>query len=680
MAAYDATERAHGVFGVSAYGSTYPSGNSWRASPDGYYINYDDTGTGQFQSAALAVGDSSGSGSPGSNTFSIIARVRLTSSATGARAIYAGVTGSIEFRVATTGKVSLVKQQNVELGQSTGVVPLDRVCDVGVSYDGVLVKFYIDGIFSGSASGMQTFALNYQYYIGWAEGFTGSNAPISSHEKLRSGDRLYRCDVWNRVISDSEFRTWSENPWQLYQAPDEESFDIVPLVAPTVTGVYTLPAISGAFSSAYSTSGIRKASYLSTPSSSVGSLSGSPIRLLNNRRVYAQAYSSLGVNSSATKLVSARRVTAQSADQFKINSSNTKVLGNRLVSAQGSASYGFSSGLAKLLNSRLISAQGSTPYAVGGGATRLLSNRLVNAQSSSPMALNTGSIKLLNNRLVFAQTSGLPLNGNGNKLLSSRLINAQSGSSTLSGIASKLLNNKLVKAQAGSSTLTGVSSKLLNNKVARIQAVSSAFAGVSSKLLANRKVSLSAGTIPVIANPASLYLATQGVFNVSSGVFSVLSSNTGLKVSRALASGGVSYTLSPVNNKLVVARKLPSATSVYNVTNVASRLLAGRRLRSDTQSYSVFGQSILTRAFRRMSAAIDAYALSGSDSRLKLFLKLGIIGSNIYNAFGEVSSRVSRRLSASGRNLSYIGSTTAFLYTRVSTGFKKRFRNMFRSL
>lgn len=208
LALHDSTGKAHGVFGSGASGS--PSGNSWRIGPQGYYVNFDDSGTGATTSLNLKVGDSNGSGSPGSQIFSVAARIRVPGFTSAAATIYGSVPGGIQVRIGGTGQVELIKEQTLVVGMSTGSVPIGVDVDIGVSYDGATASFYINGAPSGSTTNAQTFTLNGQHCLGYAE---------VVNERVLNGTRIYRLDVWGRTLPAAQFKAWSDNPWQMYKSP-----------------------------------------------------------------------------------------------------------------------------------------------------------------------------------------------------------------------------------------------------------------------------------------------------------------------------------------------------------------------------------------------------------------------------------------------------------------------------
>jgi hypothetical protein len=204
----DMAGTAHGVFGTGDSGT---SGNQWVARPFAQGVRFDTTGTGQFGSITLRVGNSGGSGSPGSQKFSVQARVNL-GSLTGYQSIYSGGVGGIEFRVDTAGTLTLNVDNTAAVGTSTGTIAAGVDADIGCSYDGNTVRFYINGVDAGSASASQTFALAQQHCLGDSYLLDGA-----AGDYMRAGGVIYYVYVWNRPRDAAEFSSIAANPWQIFR-------------------------------------------------------------------------------------------------------------------------------------------------------------------------------------------------------------------------------------------------------------------------------------------------------------------------------------------------------------------------------------------------------------------------------------------------------------------------------
>lgn len=202
--AHDATWAAFGVFSA---------GNSWVTGSSGSFINFNDGGAGPA-AVAIPVGDSSGSGSPkNSTTWSFACRFRLLTTGN-SQCLYGSTSGGIEIRIQPSSQINLLKQQQVDMGTSTGGFAIGEDTDIVVTYNNGNIQFYVKGLPAGSATNSQAFNLATQYYLG-SSAFLGNG----TDERIGNGGRIYKADVWNRVLSPLEVRSWSDNPWRTHKAP-----------------------------------------------------------------------------------------------------------------------------------------------------------------------------------------------------------------------------------------------------------------------------------------------------------------------------------------------------------------------------------------------------------------------------------------------------------------------------
>jgi len=344
--AYDAIGRANGAFGVGIPSTT--SGNQWVAGPGGYYLNYDDAGTGTVNSVTMTVGDVNGSGSPGANTFSLAFRCRLGALQNGI-AIYGSSIGGIEVQISAAGKIELVKQQVAALGASSGAVSAGVDVDIGISYDGNTVNYYINGAPAGSSSSAQTFNLAAQYFLGAA----------GNGERLPNGSRIYRLDIWDRPLVAGEFKAWSNNPWQIYEGPSDDDDQPAALTAPKQ---YTLAAAGGSFSVGSASAGMRAARRMPAAAGSFA-VAGVLASLLARRRLPA-APSSFALGGVSARLAAARRLGAD-ASAFVLGGASVSLRTARALPA-GPGGFALAGVSAALLASRRM------PVALGvfvlGGA------------------------------------------------------------------------------------------------------------------------------------------------------------------------------------------------------------------------------------------------------------------------------------------------------------------------
>jgi Concanavalin A-like lectin/glucanases superfamily len=221
---FDAAGSAYGYFGVGSPSSL--TGNNWSVYSDGWGIVFSDSGTGSIASPVIKLGDSSGSGGPSGNTFSIIARVNLAS-VSSTQAIYASGANGIEFRVNGGGTLSLLKTTVAGIGTSSGSITSGADFDIGVSYDGSKAQFYINGVASGSGTSAQTFTLNQQFFL-------GCYRSAGDLERILNGSIIKRVAVFNYPLPSTYFQSLAGiGFWQLFE--DELTYIPIGGVAPYPT-------------------------------------------------------------------------------------------------------------------------------------------------------------------------------------------------------------------------------------------------------------------------------------------------------------------------------------------------------------------------------------------------------------------------------------------------------------
>jgi hypothetical protein len=217
---------AHGAFGVGDPGTT---GNYWRVGDRDEYVLFDNTGTGTVASTLLTVGDSSGSGSPGSNSFSVAMRVYLNSTGV-LQGLYGGMPDSVGIRISTLNVVELLKIDTALLGSGSTALSSGVWYDIGLSYDGATVRFYLNGAADGSASSAQTFTHAQQHWLGYND--------ASPDIYLQNGGRIAHCiisrDVWPvgvfAAISDNPYQVLEPQPVNLYWSSAAPATIVGPLI------------------------------------------------------------------------------------------------------------------------------------------------------------------------------------------------------------------------------------------------------------------------------------------------------------------------------------------------------------------------------------------------------------------------------------------------------------------
>jgi hypothetical protein len=416
----DLAGKADGVFGSGTSGN--PSGNKWLLGPDGYYVAFNDAGTGTVNSVFVKVGDANGSGSPGSQTFSLAFRARIGALGSG-QAIYgAGSAGGVEVQIDSAGKITLVKQQTASLGASTGSITAGVDVSIGISYDGATVNYYINGAPAGSSSSAQSFVLAAQYYLG-AAGSTG--------ERLPNGSRIYSACVWNRVLSAAELRSWGANPWQIFDDTARAATFIAAASGTSATAGTALagPAIasasgSGSLSTAIKLTGVANAqvtctgilataiplaSNISAASSSAAQLQ-TAIAVTGNSNANATGAASLtsaislagaasSIASASAAIATQIRLSANASAQATLSATLTTT---NTLAGSASAAANSSAALATaivLAGSAAGVASSSAALATGSAISALAA-----AQASSSAALTT-TIALASAAIAQAQAS-----------------------------------------------------------------------------------------------------------------------------------------------------------------------------------------------------------------------------------------------------------------------------------
>lgn len=198
----DAAGSAHGSFGIGS--PTTTTGNYWRPTPIGYGVERNDTGTGTVASGLMLVGNSSGSGSPSSQVFSILLRAKFAD-VSGLKYIYGGVANAIGLRL-NAGAVDLIKVDVAAIGIASTTLSANVWYHLAVTYDGAAARYYLDGRADGTGSSAQTFDLAQQH--AW---FARQDGGVTNNQG--NGTQFAAMSVWNRPLSPSEIWARYVNPW-----------------------------------------------------------------------------------------------------------------------------------------------------------------------------------------------------------------------------------------------------------------------------------------------------------------------------------------------------------------------------------------------------------------------------------------------------------------------------------
>jgi len=181
-----------GIYATFGVGASLPTGNYRGSSMVGNAVYTDDTGTGTTLSRVISLGNSSGSGGPESNEFTIVVRFK-TPNVTGTKAIFGAPTGGLEWRL-NGANLELLKSGVGSMHMATAGVAAGQWTVVVVSYDGATVKQWKDCRLLGSASSSQTFSA-VQYALG-ARG-------ISTSDIIPNDFWFESCAVFDVAVPDS---------------------------------------------------------------------------------------------------------------------------------------------------------------------------------------------------------------------------------------------------------------------------------------------------------------------------------------------------------------------------------------------------------------------------------------------------------------------------------------------
>lgn len=365
----DSAGLANGSFGVGTGGAT---GNSWLLGRQGYFVNFDNSGTGSVNSVVLPVGNSGGSGSPGSNIFTIQARIQIGVAATN-QTIYGAFDTGLQFRVNSSNQLQLLKAGVAAIGNSTGTLTAGVDYDVAVTYNGSTAVFYINGIASGSATSAQTFVLNTQYAIGNKGGSTAV-------EPLTNGSRVYYLGIWNRVRVISEIAEHARNPWQVFQATPRRLWGIASS-SPDVTLGLTGQALTGS-------AGTLPVSRTAALTGSAATASRGTVTPSASKAVAGQSSStSAGVVApSSAKALTGQSATAAQGSATAAGSANANLSGASAAISQGTAK----AAITVALTGQQVSAQ-SGNVGTSGNKTVALSGQAITASRGSIAAVVSGA-------------------------------------------------------------------------------------------------------------------------------------------------------------------------------------------------------------------------------------------------------------------------------------------------
>ena len=124
-------------------------------------------------------------------------------------------TGGAQWVIGTGGEISLNKANVIGIGASSGIgIAVGGSYVVGVTYDGTTAKFFRDGRSYGSGASSQTFDID-------ASGALFTRGDLASEQF--NGEIFLHAD-FDGALPDTEMRSLTLNPWQLFAGQPEYSF------------------------------------------------------------------------------------------------------------------------------------------------------------------------------------------------------------------------------------------------------------------------------------------------------------------------------------------------------------------------------------------------------------------------------------------------------------------------
>ena len=111
------------------------------------------------------------------------------------RPLCGSATGSIEIRVETNGKITLLKSGVASIGTSTTGIGTSAFKTIGVTYSSPNVAFYLNGSADGTASSAQTFSANLSLFFTSSVDGTAFNGDMA--------EQLF----WGSVLSGGDLTT-----------------------------------------------------------------------------------------------------------------------------------------------------------------------------------------------------------------------------------------------------------------------------------------------------------------------------------------------------------------------------------------------------------------------------------------------------------------------------------------
>lgn len=356
------------------------------------------------------------------------------------------------------------------------------------------------------------------------------NSPITVAQPMRLGKardgqefwgefngNMYLSIVWNRILSADEIRAVSANPWQLFEAPDEDDSSVVVADTSLTAGASAGATATGALSTSIplSAGAAAVASALGTLSTSVR-LTGAAAAVATGSGFLA---TSIRLNSSAGAQASAG------------GSLTTRINLVATASASASASSTLSGGAAQLAGVAIAAASAS-----GVLSTAVVLSGAAQANAAATAALAGDSAQLAANAVAGASSSGALTTA---IRLSGSTHATASASATLAGGGVQLSGAAVASASASGQLTTQIS---LVGAASASTAGSGTFSGAGAQLSGVAAASTSAsGTLTAAIALAAAAIAQASASAALVGQIAALS---GTASARASSSGALTTGIS----------------------------------------------------------------------------------------------------------------------------------------
>ncbi len=303
--------------------------------------------------------------------------------------------------------------------------------------------------------------------------------------------------VWDRVLLPAEVRAVSANPWQLFEAPDEDDF-LVAASGPT----YTLGASSGAYAltGAAATVFARRRLAAAAAGFALTPLAAA----LKASRKLAAASGPLGMTASSARLVAARRLPAEPG-AWALSASMGRLTAARKLTA-APAAFALTGGAATFVYTSAPGGQGPT-YTLTGGSGAFL--------------LTAGTARLLLVRRLVAAAGAFSAAGSPVALVATRRLGAAAGSMAIVAAPAGLRATRRLPGAAASFSLTGSTATFFYSPIDRpggptytLTAVGGmlGLTGTGVGMHARRRLSGVAGQFALTGSTAKLVYSQQIVY------------------------------------------------------------------------------------------------------------------------------------------------------------------------